>query len=79
MIKITEKIKQRLSRIEQTIEQLRREQIEIVNIYLDSIEEEIPKGSNWKTDATGDHIIIAPIEAKEEIIEEKVAEVAEVE
>lgn len=58
MIKLTDKIKQRLINLENGITNLKREQVEIVNIFLESRGEDLPEGSTWKLDETGDHIII---------------------
>jgi hypothetical protein len=62
MIKITDKIKQRLINLEQGITNLKREQVEIVNIFLESRGEDLPEGSTWSLDETGDHIIIQTTE-----------------
>lgn len=58
MIKITDKIKQRLINLEQGIANLKREQVEIVNIALEALGEELPEGTSWKIDETGDNLII---------------------
>lgn len=65
MITIPQKIKQRIDYLQQGISNLEREQIEIVNIFLESIGEDEPVGRKWKID--GDNVVF---EEQQTVIEE---------